>query len=98
MPVRPGLIFFDSISRFSTPAVTPMAAMAEKMQANERDPDKDPNPVLCKPSHFSLPLRNYGSFRTQIICMPTFIASAHRHRVHRKEVDSPCAMHPAVGV
>lgn len=46
----------------ATAAVPPMAAMAKKMQADERNSDKNPNPVLRKPSHFSLPLRDYGHF------------------------------------
>lgn len=67
MPVLPRLICFGFISRFSAPAMTLIAAVAtvatvaKKMQADEHNPDKDPNPVLCKPCHLSLPLRDCES-------------------------------------
>jgi len=36
--------------------------VAEKMQTDEYDADKKPNPVLCKPLHFLIPF-----FRLMII-------------------------------
>ena len=42
----------------ATAAMAPMAAMAKKMHTDECDSDKDPHPVLRKPSHFSFPLRD----------------------------------------
>ena len=74
MPVLAILTFFGFISRFFTPAVPPMATMTKKMHADERASDKYPNPVLCKPNHFSLPLRDYGSFHSQTVCRPTLVS------------------------
>ena len=42
----------------ATAPMAPMAAMAKKMHTDECDSDKDPHPVLRKPSHFSFPLRD----------------------------------------
>jgi len=59
MSVLPGLILAISLRRatvrFSTPSMTSMTSVAKKMQGDEPDTDKDPNPVLCQPSHIQLP-------------------------------------------
>ena len=51
-------------------AVATVATVAKQMQADEHDPDKDPNPVLCKPYHLSLPLRDCESIFRQIVSGP----------------------------
>jgi len=49
--------------RFTTPTVTSMTAMAEKMKANKDDANQHPDPVLRQPSHASLLTVSYSPTR-----------------------------------